>query len=54
MAMPAIALVSFVAATQIPFIFGPILVGIAVAGGMDLMIIVLLTSFSVPLGSCNP
>lgn len=53
-ALPAIALVSFVAATQIPFIFGPILVGIAVAGGMDLMVIVLLTSFAVPVGSCNP
>lgn len=53
-AIPAIALVSFVAATQIPFVFGPVLIGIAAAGGMDLMIIVLVMAFAVPIGSCNP
>ena len=52
--IPAIALVSFVAATQIPFVFGPVLIGIAAAGGMDLMIIVLVMAFAVPIGSCNP
>ena len=53
-AIPAIALVAFAAATQIPFVFGPILIGIASAGGMDLMIIVLVMAFAVPIGSCNP
>lgn len=53
-AVPAIALVGVVTGTQIPFIFGPILIGIAQAGGMDLMVVVVMLAFASQIGGFNP
>ena len=53
-AVPAIGIVSFVASSQIPFIFGPLLVGMAAAGGMDYMIIAVLMAFAGAIGALNP
>ncbi len=53
-AVPAISLVAFLSASNIPFIFGPLLVPMAAAGGMDLMIVVALLAYGGAIGGNNP
>ena len=53
-AIPALSLVAAVSSINVPFIFGPLLVPMAIAGGMDLMIVVSLIAFGGAIGANNP
>lgn len=53
-AVPAATLVALVSSMNVPFIFGPMLAPVAMAGGMDLIIVIYMLVFSMQIGSSNP